>query len=297
MPDRPPESAGTEPLRPDSMFWFRRDCGADFATSPVVVTSPVFVIDYVGIVERPAPPLTAKSQRRRLNTALSISLCLHILLGVGLLLQHQGASFGSAGPDLGTGIQVSLLSGFAAGGRERGQQTVSEPEATDPQEQLRPETLKLVGGDLTATSDFEPQDRTDPPRPAATASTAQGDAGQAAGAFEGLQGASASRGGDPLAMSDILAQIARCLRPGDRPVLGFSRLTLSIGPDGRLRASPEVRSSLPQSGPADRLAADRIAQAALLCGPYLHPDSLDRTISLPADFSTIEPASTGVLGL
>jgi hypothetical protein len=269
------------------MFWFRRDGGVDLTTSPVVTTSPVFVIDYAGIVERPNSPLTTKSQRRRLNTALSISLCLHVLLGIGLILQRQGASFGAAGPDFGTGIQVSLLSGFAAGGSEGGQQAVSEPEVKESQEQLRPETLKLLGGDLAAVSDLEPQDQTDPPQPAKKASTAQGNAGQAAGAFDGLQGASASRGGDPLAMSNILAQIARCLHPGDRPALAFGHLTLSIGPDGRLRASPEVRSSLPQLSPADRQAADRIAQAVLQCGPYTHPDVLDRTISLPADFTSI----------
>jgi RHS repeat-associated protein len=35
------------------MFWFRRDGGGVFTTSPVVATSPVFMIDYAGIVERP----------------------------------------------------------------------------------------------------------------------------------------------------------------------------------------------------------------------------------------------------
>ena len=36
-------------------------------------------------------------------------------------------------------------------------------------------------------------------------------------------------------------------------------------------------------------ARDRIVQAAMLCGPYLHPNALNRSVSLPADFSAIAP--------
>src|SRR5262249_31575577 len=89
--------------------------------------------------------------------------------------------------------------------------------------------------------------------------------------------------------SDLLAQIARCLPPGLRPSLGFSQLTLSIGPDGRLQAAPQVTSTLPQLSAADRLAADRIVQAAILCGPYAHPDVRGRVVTRPADFSAVAP--------
>ena len=37
------------------------------------------------------------------------------------------------------------------------------------------------------------------------------------------------------------------------------------------------------------LSLARIVQAALLCGPYAHPDALNRSVSLPADFSAIAP--------
>ncbi|WP_293903682.1 hypothetical protein [Phenylobacterium sp.] len=219
-------------------------------------------------------------------TAASVSLGFHLLLGLGLFLQHADAPFGAAGPDLGTGIRVSLVSGFAAGGLQAGSRNTATPEATRERDQLRPETVKVLsGGALNSNEDPLPRDPQEPTRPPSDASVAQGEAGQAAGVFEGDVGASRSQGGNPLAVSDLLAQIARCLKPDFRPVLGFGQLTLSIGPDGRLRVPPEVTSTLPQISPSDRLAADRIVQAALLCGPYTHPDALNRVISLPADFS------------
>ena len=73
-----------------------------------------------------------------------------------------------------------------------------------------------------------------------------------------------------------------------RPSLAFSQLTLAIGGDGRLRAAPEVVSQLPRLTAAERVAADRIVQAALLCGPYAHPDLRGHVVSVAADFSAVE---------
>lgn len=109
----------------------------------------------------------------------------------------------------------------------------------------------------------------------------------AANTFDGLTGASDALGGDPTATSDLLAQIARCLPQDLRPTLAFSQLTLAIGPDGRLAAAPIVRSTLPQTGAEGRLIADKVVQAALLCGPYAHPDAVGRTLSIAIDFSRV----------
>lgn len=69
--------------------------------------------------------------------------------------------------------------------------------------------------------------------------------------------------------------------------VGAGQLQLSIGPDGRLTVPPRVVSALPVLSPQDRLAADRIVQAAMLCGPYAHPDIRNRTVSVAADFSRL----------
>ena len=215
-----------------------------------------------------------------------------MVLGLGLVLQHAEAPFGVAGADLGAGMQVSLVSGVAAGGTEAG--SLSE---TAPAEELEvpspPKLFEVLSGPATASDEPmspEPNPPTHPPR---QASLARGESGQAAGAFEGADGASNAQGGDPLATSDLLAQIARCLRPGLKPALKFSRLTLMIGPDGRLMTPPVVTSALPQVLASDRLVADQIVQAALLCGPYAHPDTLNKTVSLPVDFSVARGGDHG----
>lgn len=220
-------------------------------------------------------------------TAVTVSVGLHLLIALGLFLQHADAPFGALGSDLGTGMQVSLVSGFAAGGPDAGKLETSAPDAETEREQSPLRILEAAGGAPAADEEPTPSDRQTPTERPSEASMARGEAGQAAGAFEGAAGARDSQGGDPLAVSDLLAQIARCLRPDFRPALGFSRLTLSIGPDGRLRVPPAVTSTLLRMSASDRRAADQIVQAALLCGPYAHPDAVNRIVALPADFSTI----------
>jgi hypothetical protein len=184
-------------------------------------------------------------------------------------------------------MQVSLVSGFAAGGPDAGNLAASAPESTEERYPSLPKILEAVGGAPAFTAEPVLTDRQETTQRPSEASIAPGKTGQAAGAFEGAVGANQSEGGNPLAMSDLLAQIARCLRPDFRPALRFSTLTLSIGADGRLRIPPVVTAILPRTSASDRLAADQIVQAALLCGPYAHPDAVNKVVSLPADFSTI----------
>lgn len=228
------------------------------------------------------------------GAALAFSGLSHAMLVLGLLLHPMESSFGAAGPDFGTGIPVALVAGFASGGPQVGPVESQATEADAERDELQLEdTEPLTAGpdQPDVTTPPEEQEATRPPMRAAMA---RAELGQAAGAFEGAVGASASQGGDPTATSDLLGQIARCLPPGFRPRLGFSQLTLAIGPDGRLRTAPTVTSAVPQISAADRAAADRIVQAALLCGPYSHPDAVNEVISLPADFSAIKDISAPV---
>jgi len=189
-------------------------------------------------------------------------------------------------------MSVSLVAGFAAGGPQAEPKPAEPPEPEAGEADLRREAEPPVAAGAEAEAapqEAEAQDaRPQTPRLAMMRVEA---VGEAANAFDGLTGASGALGGDPTATSDLLAQIARCLPPAFRPRLGFSQLMLSIGPDGRLAAAPAVRSSLPHISAAERLTADRIVQAALLCGPYAHPDAVGRTIVLAADFSEVAAAA------
>lgn len=243
----------------------------------------------------PAPLREARSSpraHRRGRIGLGASAALHVALLAGLLLNPVGRSFGAAGPDLGTGMAVSLVAGFAAGGPEAQVEPAEPVEPDTASEDLRREAEPPVGAGAEAEEapkEAEAQDAR-PPRPR-LAMMRVAAVGEAANAFEGLNGASGALGGDPTATSDLLAQIARCLPPALRPRLAFTQLTLAIGQDGRLQSAPAVVSMVPQLSAADRATADRIVQAALLCGPYAHPDAVGRTIVLAADFSRVAPAA------
>lgn len=223
--------------------------------------------------------------RSRRAGALSASAAFHLLLGVGLLLQFGREPYGAYGPGLGTGIQVSLVSGFAEGGADAGSRAI-DTEADDDQTEHEAAAPVDAGAATSAVpptaEEQEARRRTDN-----AAALAAARDGEAANAFEGAVGASAAQGGDPTATSDLLAQVARCLPPDFRPRLAFSHLTLAVGADGRLRTAPEVHSTAPRLAASDRAAADRIVQAALLCGPYAHPDALNRVVTLAADFSAL----------
>lgn len=276
-----------ESMEPDTTNWFRRPAETPRAESRATGARTTVATDYAGFGLDRMGWRATRPQRRRTMTAISASLCAHLLLGLGLFLQHADPPFGAIGPDIGTGMQVSLVSGFAAGGPDAGKLDASEPEAVEERDPSPPKILEALGGARSDLAERMPAERQEPAQPPSKASLARGEAGQAAGAFEGAVGASNAKGGDSLAVSDLMAQIARCLRPGVLPALRLSQLTVSIGPDGRLRARPLVTSVLPQISAADRLAADQIVQAALLCGPYAHPDALNKTVTLPADFSAV----------
>lgn len=226
--------------------------------------------------------------RRRRSAALLASVVVHAVVLVGLLLHPAKAPFGTAGPDLGTGMPVTLVAGFSEGGVEAGPRVDPAPEVEAERDALQPEETPL---DTGAKVPDIPQPRKDrqATAPPASLAMARAEDGEAANVFDGITSASGATGGDPTATSDLLAQVARCLPPDFRPRLGFSQLTLSIGPEGRLSAAPSLISGIPQVSAEHRAAADRIVQAALLCGPYAHPDAVNRTISLAADFSAIGP--------
>jgi hypothetical protein len=189
-------------------------------------------------------------------------------------------------------MAVSLVAGFAAGGPHAEPKPAEPAEPETGEEDLRHEPVPPVGAGAEAEDaprETEAQDaRPETPRLAMMRVNATS---EAANMFDGLTGASNSLGGDPTATSDLLAQIARCLPPDFRPNLSFSQLALSIGPDGRLAAAPSMNSALPVLTAEGRLMADRIVQAALLCGPYAHPDAVGRVFTLAADFSQVPSAS------
>jgi hypothetical protein len=228
------------------------------------------------------------------NCGLGTSLAVHGLLVWVLLIQRPGVPHGLPGPDIGTGFKVVLVSGTAAGSPDAGEIAQLIPEADRDQARLRLETSDAASATapVSEVADSQiPQEQTQEKK---ATSLEAGEAGLSGGAANGAAGATDSVGGDPLATDDLLSQVARCLPPDYRPVLSFSQLTLTIGPDGRLRAAPEVNSTLPRLTAEDRLAADRIVQAALQCGPYVRPNVLGRVISLAADFSSIQPGVVGV---
>lgn len=223
--------------------------------------------------------------------ALATSLAVHGLLLIGLLASPVTSNFGASGSDLGTGMSVALVSGFSAGGAKVGP---VESEAPEADVEAEPETAEEsppldAGADLAELS--KPTEDQAVARPRLRAAMALADLGQAANAFDGAVGTDSAQGGEPTAVSDLLGQIARCLPPDFRPRLAFSHLRLSIDANGRLNAAPAVDSVVPQLDAASRAAADRIVQAALLCGPYSHPDAVSRVVTLPADFSQVAPLS------
>lgn len=226
---------------------------------------------------------------RRLFAYGAGSILFHLLLGALFLLQPRTSVFGTYGPDVGTGLQVSLVSGFAGGGGAAESATPVDPldlttkdEADQDAGRPRPEAQALS---LLPSVD-RPEGVADEAK-VTNDSRAEGVNGEAAGRHEGVASAGDALGGSPTAMSDLLAQIARCLPIGFRPHLAFGQLLLTVGPDGRLRTAPEVRTGLAAVSRDERSAADRIVQAALQCGPYAHPDALNRTVALSADFSAV----------
>lgn len=228
--------------------------------------------------------LSAFSRR---PAGLAASLAIHALFIVALLAQWGTSPYGIVGPDAGNGMRVSLVDGLAAGGLQVGANMALDGDfSTDS-----------AAADLEVLSANGPMDPVAAPLLDAAREAEQeaslefGTGGRAAGVFEDAQGSRDGQGGDPSSATDLLEQIARCLPPNLRPRLGFSNLVLEIGDRGVLRAAPEVVSALPRLSAEDRLAADRIVQAALLCGPYDKPGVLNRAISLVADFSSIQPSA------
>lgn len=242
-----------------------------------------------------AVPVQPREIRRGWHAiALGTSAALHMVILAALLLNPTSRTFGVSGPDLGTGMAVSLVTGFASGGPETELAPAEPVEIDAGLEDVRRE-VDLTLGTAPAAKDSPPESEARDARPSLPrlAMMRIETYGEAANTFEGLTGASDALGGSATANSDLLAQIAGCLPPSFRPNLTFGQLTLSIGADGRLAAAPAVTSALPRVGAEERRVADRIVQAALLCGPYAHPDAVGRTITLPADFSQVPAAQDG----
>lgn len=224
-----------------------------------------------------------------------LSILLHLTMLLALFVEFAARPYGVGGTDqAGEGIQVSLVSGFAAGapsvGNPAASQAALEASATMPTgyEDTAPDAPPV-----TTVSELElaagPRSQA---KPQARSAFAQGTGGSAARADSGAASAKSTAGGDPAGSSDLLRQIARCLPSDFRPTLAFSQISLVFGDKGELRAAPEVSSVLPRLTAGDRLAADRIVQAALQCGPY--KGAAATAVSLPADFSAIRPGFGGL---
>lgn len=96
-----------------------------------------------------------------------------------------------------------------------------------------------------------------------------------------------SAGGDPLATGDLLNQIARCLPRDLRPNLGLASLVIKIDDGGRLMAAPKILLPLGLATAEERVMADRVVQAALLCGPYTKAPIRNADLLLVPDFSKL----------
>ena len=120
---------------------------------------------------------------------------------------------------------------------------------------------------------------------------ADGAARTASKTHEEQRGALDAAGGDP-AVSELLAQIAKCLPPNLRPHLPAQHLVLKIGATGALEAAPMIDSSFPLLTAEDRASADKVVQAVLQCGPYAKADNASEAISLPVDFSNVDRKAT-----
>ena len=107
----------------------------------------------------------------------------------------------------------------------------------------------------------------------------------------GQAGGALSRGGDPNASSALLEQIARCLPADERPNLASRSLVVRIDERGALRAAISANGVL--AGAEERALADRVVQAALLCGPYDGPGVAGQDFSLTPDFRGVAPRGPG----
>lgn len=235
-------------------------------------------------------------ERRRGAAALSSSVALHALMLLVLLAQTAGRAFGLPGQDPdGLGIQVSLVDGFAGGNPTRGAEGVK---ARDPIVRQSPSEISSDAVPLHSVESQTPQELAFATKAMgggpAGRSLAKGREGDAGGSEQGSNSAKATSGGRPTGSADLLRQIARCLPPDFRPRLAFSQIRLAFGAKGELIAAPNVSSPLPRLTAGDRLAADRIVQAALQCGPYRGAEGTQ--VALAADFSGIGGGFEGLGG-
>jgi hypothetical protein len=92
--------------------------------------------------------------------------------------------------------------------------------------------------------------------------------------------------GSSLSNEELMKRIARCLPPGFKPRLHLARLIMEVSSDGVLRTPPHVEFALPYRSKSTMKAADRIVQAALLCGPYTEV-ATQGTITVEPDFSDV----------
>lgn len=244
-----------------------------------------------GVDGHPRPKLTGNSMVCTRTAASGVtSVALHICVFGILLVQWARPPFGSFGPTAGHEMQVSLVDGFAAAGAEDGRPSAPLANSERDRVEQTAKPLQLSGQDASAAGIAEPPSQREE-RAQTQTSFQKGSDGRAALADHGANSASTSRGGDPTATTDLLRQIARCLPREARPDLRFSNLVLEIGEKGELRAAPAIQSLFPRLTVEDRLAADRVVQAALQCGPYNTPSALNRVISLVPDFSAIRPST------
>jgi hypothetical protein len=197
---------------------------------------------------------------------------------------------GLPGPSAGAGIDVTLVSAATLGlaspqaAPADANVTITSPPTPPSIPDVKDASLGAADADDAPPNEAPRTPSVSNPNSVTKASTETSDT---ASTLDGAKhGVSANAGGDPSAADELLAQIARCLPPGERPRLLAQRLVLVIGSQGVLTAAPRVDSELPLVTAESRAAADRVVQAALQCGPY--PQATEgRVVAIPVDFTRI----------
>ena len=228
-------------------------------------------------------------QSRRLSRGLTVSAVLHLAIFASLVLVPGPKALGHFGYEGGNGV----ASGNAAGPTLQSFR-LAEVQLVGPSSLHGDPSAGHSGvaagldDTLANLDDMRPKSANDSALFIPIEPTLAGGSGAEGGmTATSPGGGDSSSGGDPLADSELLAQIAKCLPANVRPTLKLANLALEIGSEGELRVAPRVDGTLPLLSAEDRLLADQTVQAALQCGPYDKPSFRNRVFALVADFSIL----------
>ena len=189
------------------------------------------------------------------------SVLVHVFVILVILPSSNGAPFGKSGPDLGEGVQVALVQGFAGGG-PNDSLTIGQSSPSGKAVAAHSVPIPHAEPEPASNSSRDAIDATKIGAAPGAGSLQDGEHGTAARDDHGSAGAKATQGGDPASDAELIAQIARCLPLEERPHLQFSELVISVSADGTLAAPPSVTSLFPRLSAEDRLIADHIDRTA-----------------------------------